>query len=157
MPAPGLIRALRPASGPGIRDDGGVNAGYEVPVHYDSMIAKLVAWGGSRGDAIARMSRALDEYQVLGIRTTIPFFVWLMRQAEYRDGQYDTTWLDRLMAARRGESFNELDSDDVRLVTIAAAIDASLRAREGATAAAQADGPAQSLWQRVGRIEALRS
>ena len=60
MPAPGLIRALRPASGPGIRDDGGVNAGYEVPVYYDSMIAKLVAWGGSRGDAIARMSRALE-------------------------------------------------------------------------------------------------
>jgi len=126
-------------------------------VHYDSMIAKLVAWAGSRGDAIARMSRALEEYQVLGIRTTIPFFVWLMRQPEYRDGKYDTTWLDRLMAARRGASFNELDEDDMRLVTIAAAIDASLRARAGASAAAQADSPVPSLWQRTGRIEALRS
>ena len=157
MPAPGLIRALRPASGPGIRDDGGVNAGYEVPVYYDSMIAKLVAWGGSRDDAIARMSRALEEYQVLGIRTTIPFFVWLMRQPAYRDGQYDTTWLDRLMAERRGASFNELDAAETRLVTIAAAIDACLRARAGVPAAGDGGGPSESLWQRAARLEALRA
>jgi acetyl-CoA carboxylase, biotin carboxylase subunit len=154
MPSPGLIRALRPASGPGIRDDGGVTAGYTVPVYYDSMIAKLVAWGGSRDVAIARMSRALGEYQVLGIRTTIPFFVWLMRQPEYRGGRYDTTWLDRVMTARQGTSFNELDADDETLVTIAAAIDAYLRAN----AAAPADGQprSQSLWEQAARREALR-
>ena len=90
MPSPGLIRSLRPAAGPGIRDDGGVSAGYAVPVYDDSLIAKLVAWAGTRNEAIARMARALAEYQVLGIRTTIPFFVWLMRQPEYREGQYDT-------------------------------------------------------------------
>jgi len=157
MPAPGLIRALRPASGPGIRDDNGVNAGYAVPVYYDSMIAKLVAWGGSRDDAIARMSRALQEYQVLGIRTTIPFFVWLMRQTEYRGGQYDTTWLDRVMAARQGVSFNELDEGDTRLATIAAAIDTLLRTRAGSSTAGLADGPVQSLWERAARLEALRS
>jgi acetyl-CoA carboxylase, biotin carboxylase subunit len=154
MPAPGLIRALRPASGPGIRDDGGVSAGYEVPVYYDSLIAKLVAWGASRDDAIARMSRALEEYQVLGIRTTIPFFVWLMRQPEYRDGRYDTTWLDRLMSERRGVSFNELDESDTRLVTIAAAIDACMRARAAGASPAR---PAESLWQRTARLEALRA
>src|SRR5690606_1018364 len=59
LPSPGLIRAMRPASGPGIRDDGGVAAGYQVPMFYDSLIAKLVAWADSRDDAIARMSRAL--------------------------------------------------------------------------------------------------
>jgi len=154
MPSPGLIRGLRPASGPGVRDDGGVNAGYEVPVYYDSMIAKLVAWGGSRDDAIARMSRALAEYQVLGLRTTIPFFTWLMRQDDYRAGRYDTTWLDRLMAERRGQSFNELDADESDLVTIAAAVDACLRAR-GSSAAANEPGP--SVWQRTARLEALRS
>src|SRR3954454_14572330 len=74
MPSPGLIRGLRPASGPGVRDDGGVSPGYEVPVYYDSLIAKLVTWGDSRDMAIDRMTRALREYQVLGIRTTIPFF-----------------------------------------------------------------------------------
>ncbi len=156
LPAPGRIRALRPAAGPGIRDDGGVDAGYDVPVYYDSMIAKLVAWDGSRAAAIARMSRALEEYQVLGIRTTIPFFVWLMRQPQYRDGQYDTTWLDRLMVARGGASFNEFDDDEKRLVTIAAAIEAHLRARSGAeTAPGQSRD--HSLWEKTARIEALRA
>jgi acetyl/propionyl-CoA carboxylase alpha subunit len=156
LPAPGRIRALRPAAGPGIRDDGGVDAGYDVPVYYDSMIAKLVAWDGSRAAAIARMSRALEEYQVLGIRTTIPFFVWLMRQPQYRDGQYDTTWLDRLMTERGAASFNELDDDERRLVTIAAAIDAHLRARPGAeTASGQSRD--QRLWEKTARIEALRA
>jgi acetyl-CoA carboxylase biotin carboxylase subunit len=157
MPAPGLIRALRPASGPGIRDDGGVNAGFEVPVYYDSMIAKLIAWGGSRAEAIARMSRALEEYQVLGIRTTIPFFVWLMRQPAYRDGQYDTTWLDRLMTERRGESFNELDAAESQLVTIAAAIEACFKARAGAPVTGGGDAQPESLWQRAARLEALRA
>src|SRR6476620_6848431 len=59
MPSPGLIRGLRPAAGPGVRDDGGVSVGFTVPVFYDSMIAKLVAWAGSRRLAIDRMSRAL--------------------------------------------------------------------------------------------------
>ena len=58
-----------------------------MPVFYDSMIAKLVAWGGSRGEAIARMARALEEYEVLGIRTTIPFFLWLMREPDYLAGR----------------------------------------------------------------------
>src|SRR5687767_2559946 len=79
LPSPGLIRGLRPASGPGVRDDSGVSAGYTVPVYYDSMIAKLVVWDGARLGAVHRMARALREYQVLGIRTTIPFFLWLMR------------------------------------------------------------------------------
>jgi acetyl/propionyl-CoA carboxylase alpha subunit len=157
MPSPGLIRELRPASGPGIRDDGGVNAGYEVPVFYDSMIAKLVAWAGTRTDAIARMSRALAEYQVLGIRTTIPFFVWLMRQPDYREGRYDTTWLDRLMADRGGASFSELDDADRRLVTVAVAVDAYRRARAGGAAVPNGDALQPSAWQRTARTEALRS
>ena len=154
MPSPGLIRAMRPASGPGIRDDSGVSAGYTVPVYYDSMIAKLVAWAGSRDAAIARMARALSEYQVLGIRTTIPLFSWLMRQDDYRAARYDTTWLDRVVADRAGASFSELDGEDETLVTIAAAIDAYLRARGGSNAAEPGPGPAQ--WQRAARSEALR-
>jgi acetyl-CoA carboxylase biotin carboxylase subunit len=152
MPSPGLLRALRPAAGPGIRDDGGVSAGYTVPVYYDSMIAKLVAWAGTRAEAIARMSRALAEYQVLGIRTTIPFFVWLMRQPDYRAGRYDTTYLDRLLAERRGASFSELESPDSEVVAIAAALDAFLRAEQGPAAAA----PRSSQWLQAARREALR-
>ena len=153
MPSPGLIRGLRPASGPGIRDDGGVNAGFEVPMFYDSMIAKLVAWGGTRDEAIARMARALGEYQVLGIRTTIPFFTWLMRQPEYREGRYDTTWLDRLLIERQGQSFSELDADEEDLVLMAAAIETYMRAHATSPGALT---EATSLWQRTAREEALR-
>ena len=152
LPSPGLIRALRPASGPGVRDDGGVSAGYTVPVYYDSLIAKLVAWAGTREAAIARMSRALGEYQVAGIRTTIPFFIWLMRQPEYRQGLYDTTYLDRLLAERQGASFSELDEEEAEVVAIAVAVDAHLRASRAAPGAPAATG---TRWQQLARREAL--
>jgi acetyl-CoA carboxylase, biotin carboxylase subunit len=152
MPSPGRIRDLRPASGPGVRDDGGVATGYEVPLFYDSLIAKLVVQAGSRGDAIARMSRALHEYHVLGIRTTIPFFVWLMRQPDFRAGRFDTTYLDTLLAERRVESFSDFSAGEEDVVTVAAAMDAYLRASAG-------HGARQSrlnLWQHTARREALR-
>ena len=153
LPSPGLVRGLRPASGPGIRDDGGVTAGYTVPVFYDSLIAKLVAWAASRDEAIDRMARALGEYQVLGIRTTIPFFIWLMQQPDYRAGRYDTTYLDRLLDARRGESFSTLLGGDDDMVAIAVALDTFVRAH---TAPAGPGVGTKSLWQLAARREALR-
>ncbi len=155
MPSPGEIRGLRPASGPGVRDDGGVSAGYTVPVHYDSMIAKLIAWAASRPEAIARMSRALSEYQVLGIRTTIPFFLWLMRQEDYRRGRFDTTYLDRLLAERRvsGERFSELSDADEELAAVAAGLDAFMRGSAGAASPA---APRSAGWKQAARREALR-
>ena len=154
MPSPGLIRSIRPAAGPGVRDDGGVTAGYTVPLFYDSMIAKLIAWGGARDEAIGRMSRALSEYEVLGIRTTIPFFLWLMRQPDYIAGRYDTTYLDRLLAERQGDTFSELSEDEEQLAAIAAALDAYLRASSGSgTATAAAAG---TRWKHAARGEALR-
>ena len=152
MPSPGLIRGLRAAAGPGVRDDGGVVAGYTVPVFYDSLIAKLIAWASSRPEAVGRMARALAEYQVLGIRTTIPFFLWLLDQPDYLDGRYDTTYLDRVLAERRGESFSRFSSDDTEAIAIAAAVDTFLKA-------SKADGgPAatRSGWVQVARREALR-
>jgi acetyl-CoA carboxylase biotin carboxylase subunit len=162
MPSPGLIRGLRPAAGPGIREDGGVSAGYTVPVFYDSMIAKLIAWAPSRPEAVHRMSRALREYQVLGIRTTIPFFLWLMRQPEYIRGEYDTTYLDRLLADRADgspdgsrRSFNDLSPTDEDVVAIAAALDAYMRASGAHGAAAPSNG--SGAWTRAARREGLRS
>jgi acetyl-CoA carboxylase biotin carboxylase subunit len=155
MPSPGLIRGLRPAAGPGVRDDGGVSAGYTVPVFYDSMIAKLIAWSASRREAVDRMARALREYHVLGIRTTIPFFLWLMRQPEYVAGQYDTTFLDRLLADRRGESFSELTADEEELAAIAVAVDTFLRAGAGLGSAEPAALPGP--WKQAARREALRA
>jgi acetyl-CoA carboxylase biotin carboxylase subunit len=152
LPSPGLVRDIRPASGPGIRDDGGVVAGFTVPVFYDSMIAKLIAWGGSRHEAIVRLTRALEEYEVLGIRTTIPFFLWLTGQPDFIAARFDTTYLDRLLAARRGESFSQFTDADERRIAIAAALDAMFRG--GAAAAATARSGRG--WKSAARQEALR-
>ena len=159
MPSPGLLRGLRAASGPGIRNDGGVAAGYTVPVFYDSMIAKLIAWADTRPDAIARMGRALAEYEVLGLKTTIPFFIWLMREPDFGAGRFDTTYLDRLLASRRGESFSTLDDSEETRVAIAAAVDAWLRSASGRdTASPERTGSGPSgAWKRLARHESLRA
>jgi len=154
MPSPGLVRGIRPASGPGIRNDGGVLAGYTVPVFYDSMIAKLVAWAGTRTDAVARMSRALAEYEVLGIRTTIPFFLWLMRQPDYIAGRFDTTYLDDLLMSRRGESFSRFSDEEERHIAIAAALDAWFRSSTALVGSASRTGG--SAWKLAARQDALR-
>jgi len=153
LPSPGLIRAIRPSAGPGIRDDGGVIPGYAVPVFYDSMIAKLIAWGASRPEAVSRMLRALQEYEVLGVRTTIPFFLWLLREPDFHAGRFDTTYLDRLLASRRGTSFSEFTAADEQAIVVAAALDAMFRSSLGATGAPHA---APTAWTIAGRQEALR-
>jgi acetyl-CoA carboxylase biotin carboxylase subunit len=137
-----------------VRDDAGVVAGSTVPVFYDSMVAKLIAWASNRGEAVSRMARALAEYQVLGIRTTIPFFLWLLRQPEYLEGRYDTTYLDRVLAERKGESFSSFSTDETEVVAIAAAVDTFLRT----SAAKPGAGPlsTRSGWTQVARREALR-
>jgi len=154
MPSPGLVRAIRPAAGPGIRDDGGVIPGYAVPVFYDSMIAKLIAWGVSRPEAVDRMIRALQEYEVLGVRTTIPFFLWLLRDPDFLAARFDTTYLDRLLASRRGASFTTFSDAEERTIAIAAALDAMLRAAAGANGSGRLGVP--SAWTIAGRQEALR-
>ena len=80
MPSPGRIAGLRVPQGPGVRDDSGAYEGGEVPIYYDPMISKLITWGDTREHALARMRRALGEYEVRGIKTTIPFFQWVMRR-----------------------------------------------------------------------------
>ena len=151
LPSPGLVRAIRPSAGPGVRDDGGVLPGYTVPVFYDSMIAKLIAWGASRPDAVPRMLRALQEYEVIGVRTTIPFFLWLLREPDFLAGRFETTYLDRLLGSRRGASFSEFTRDDERAIVIATALDAMFRSLQGG-----ASRQGGSAWTIAGRQEALR-
>jgi acetyl/propionyl-CoA carboxylase alpha subunit len=115
-------------------------------------VAKLVAWGEDRGVAIARMSRALREYQILGINTTIPFFQWLMARPEYREGRYDTTYLDRLLADMPAGGFTPPDAGRDDLVAIAAALDAYLEATRSGDAVSR--GP-RSLWVEAARREAV--
>ena len=124
MPSPGHVTHLRAASGPGVRDDGGLTAPGEVPIYYDPLVAKLIAWGGDRGQSIARLARALREYEIEGIKTTIPFFRWLLTNEDYLAARVDTTWLDRVLAARAGERFWASDEPVADLASIAAAIHA---------------------------------
>ena len=101
MPSPGRISALRVPSGPGVRDDSGAEAGADVPIFYDPMLSKLIAWGVDRPQAIARMRRALREYEVGGIRTTIPFFRWMFDQPEFLSASFHTSYLDEACARAR--------------------------------------------------------
>jgi acetyl-CoA carboxylase biotin carboxylase subunit len=119
------------------------------------MIAKLIAWAGSRPEAVARMTRALQEYEVLGVRTTIPFFLWLMREPDYLAARYDTTYLDRLLAARRGQSFSAFSEQDEDHIAIAAALDTVFRTAAAADGRGRR-GTAASAWKMTARQEALR-
>ena len=98
-PSPGRISSLSLPLGPGVRHDLGVEAGTVVPIDYDPMLGKLIVWAPSRAIAIARLSRALSEYDISGIETSLPFFRWLVRQKEFQEAALDTGWLDRRLAA----------------------------------------------------------
>jgi len=155
LPSPGRIVQLRAPNGPGIRDDSGVTAGLDVPIYYDPLISKLVAWAEDRPGAIARMRRALGEYLVAGIKTTVPFFTWLLVQREFVDGTFHTTYLDEALRARNGRPFVEPPAAAEEIAAIAAAVQAMLS--PGSNGAA-ADNPGSgSRWKAQARAEGLRS
>ncbi len=153
LPSPGLIRAIAAPGGPGIREDRGVTPGYEVPVFYDSLVSKLVAWGSDRAEAVARMTRALDEYRLVGLTTTVPFFQWLVRQPDFLSGRIETSYLDGVLASRGVEPFVPLDDAVQRDATVAAALAAWFRAHRAAAAPGAA---ATGEWRRAARQDALR-
>lgn len=103
QPSPGKIQFYYAPGGRGIRVDSHAYTGYVVPPYYDSLIAKLIAVGASRSSAIERMRRALDEYYITGIKTTVGFHAALMRSREFREGKYDTGSVERLMQTEKFE------------------------------------------------------
>jgi acetyl-CoA carboxylase biotin carboxylase subunit len=163
LPSPGRIQELRVPAGPGIRDDSGATAGIDVPIFYDPMISKLIAWAEDRPAAVARMQRALGEYVVGGIKTTLPFFTWLFTQPEFQQSVFHTTYLDEVLKTRSGRPFVEPDATADDLATIAAAVRAALAPRgpNGAQSAAApvplpAQGAGATRWKDRGRREGLR-
>ncbi len=151
LPSPGKITRLRTPSGPGVRDDSGVYEGWEVPLFYDPMISKLATWGATRDEAIGRMRRALGEYQVGGIRTTIPFFLSVLDDEEFQRCETDTGFIPRFLERQKAKA----ESDPNAELEIAAAIAAALNFTEQ-TRAQQPTSPAQttstSKWKAAGRI-----
>lgn len=96
FPSTGLIERLREPGGPGIRVESGIYEGYDVPIYYDPLISKLLAWAPTRELAIARTERALTEYDIEGIRTTIPFHKAVMQSEAFRSGDFDTGFVDEV-------------------------------------------------------------
>jgi len=95
LPCTGHVRYLRPPDGFGIREDSGIREGDEISIHYDPMISKLIAWAPDRSTAIKRMRRALQEYRITGVRTTIPFGLLVMNNESFQRGEFDTSFVDR--------------------------------------------------------------
>jgi acetyl-CoA carboxylase biotin carboxylase subunit len=161
LPSPGRITRLRTPAGPGVRDDSGVYEGWEVPLYYDPLISKLVAWGATREEATSRLQRALGEYQVSGIRTTIPFFQTVLGDEEFRRGEIDTGYIaryfERQKAITRPLTADETLSEEEIAAIFAAAVDYSNRVNipapsDNATPA-QSRGP--SRWKMAGRMATL--
>ncbi len=100
FPSPGVITFLQAPSGPGIRDDSGVRTNSEVSIYYDPLISKLSAWGRTRAESIDRLRRALDDYQLSGIKTTLPFFREIVRDEEFISGRLDTGFIPRFNERR---------------------------------------------------------
>jgi acetyl-CoA carboxylase biotin carboxylase subunit len=101
QPSPGRIKFYYAPGGRGVRIDSHAYTGYVVPPYYDSLIAKIITVGSNRASAIDRMRRALDEYYVTGIKTTVPFHAAIMRSGEFRDGKYDTGFVERMMSSEK--------------------------------------------------------
>jgi acetyl-CoA carboxylase biotin carboxylase subunit len=153
FPSPGTITHLREPSGPGVRIDSGVTRLSEVSIHYDPMIAKLAVWGSTRDEAIDRLKRALDEYEVSGITTTLSFFRDVVTDEEFVSGHLDTGFITRFNERRAVQEVetNQIESD---LATIAAALSYTLHRQQ--TAAVQTS-VVKSRWKMAGRNAALRS
>ena len=103
-PSPGRITDFHPPGGPGVRFDSGVYDGYAIPPYYDSMIGKLIVYGDDRALCLARLSRALDEIVLTGVKTTVPLFKALLEQEDFRRGDYHIHWLEEWLAGQGGET-----------------------------------------------------
>ena len=106
-PSPGRIDMYYAPGGRGVRVDSHAYAGYTIPPYYDSMIGKLITYGKDRADAMDKMSRALSEYMITGVKTTIPFSQAILQDPDFRRGTYTTTFVERLLGGARRELIQE--------------------------------------------------
>jgi acetyl/propionyl-CoA carboxylase alpha subunit len=151
LPSTGRITHMIQPTGPGVRVDTGVYSGYEISPYYDSLISKLVVSGETRGEAIMRMRRALEEYKITGIRTNIPFHQRMVESTRFLAGQYDTRFVEERFSMEAAEEARE-DLSEI------AAILATLVAHQQAQRAAhiiQRNERDTSNWKWVGRWERM--
>ncbi len=148
LPSTGTITAITLPTGPGIRVDTGVYEGYTVTPYYDSMISKLICYGETRGEAVLRMRRALEEYRIMGVKTNIPFHQHMMESHRFLSGQFDTQFVEERFSMSEREIHDELE----------AAIFATLMAHRRGQQASQIVAPGgrdASNWKWYSRWEQL--
>ncbi|MBI5809477.1 MAG: acetyl-CoA carboxylase biotin carboxylase subunit [Ignavibacteriales bacterium] len=124
-PSTGKINLHRLTSGPGIRIDRGIDVMSDVPIYYDPMLAKVIAWGKNREEAIVRMKRALSEYQICGVTTNISLFKWILNQNEFEDGTFDINFLENKFLPLVPNKWRNSDSEE--LINVVAAIAAIMK------------------------------
>ncbi len=148
IPNPGRIASLRAPGGPGVRDDSGVYEGFDVPMFYDPLLSKLVVHAETREAAIARMLRAVSEYAITGIKTTLPFFDRALRHPAFVEGDYDTGFVARLQA----EPDPRTRATEVALAVAAVA---AYRARRQSRVPSGSPEAPSSLWWRLGNRDSV--
>jgi acetyl/propionyl-CoA carboxylase alpha subunit len=131
-----------------VRNDVGIEEGSAVPIDYDPMLGKLIASGRDRAAAIARLSRALDEYEIAGVDTTVPLFRALVADPDFRAARFHTQWLDEWLAGR------SLDPEEA---TVEEAVLAAACISIDGHGSAPVRSDRGSRWRAIGRVEALRS
>jgi acetyl-CoA carboxylase biotin carboxylase subunit len=150
LPSTGTITSAQLPTGPGVRVDTGIYEGNEISPYYDSLISKLVCYGETRGEAVLRMRRALEEYRIMGVKTNIPFHQHMMESHRFLSGQFDTKFVeDRFSMEDRAASH-----------VLEAAVLATLAAHEQSQRAAQIVAPGArdtSNWKWYSRWERLRT
>jgi acetyl-CoA carboxylase biotin carboxylase subunit len=152
LPSIGRITQLIPPTGPGVRVDTGVYPGFEISPYYDSLISKLICWGESRGEAILRMRRALEEYRIVGVKTNIPFHQNIMDSHRFIAGQFDTRFVEERF------SMDEAEEGKEELSGIAAILATLVAHREGQRASqiVRRGDRDTSNWKWVGRWERMQ-
>jgi acetyl-CoA carboxylase biotin carboxylase subunit len=163
FPSPGKITLLLAPSGPGIRRDSGMFEGWTVPMDYDPLLAKLIGYGTDRDQAIGRLTRALSEYFVGGIKTNIPLFRRILRDPDFRAAKVDTGFLDRMLKQKEDSRMDAHDPQAADVAAIAAGMFTTLgQLTAGTGERAAANGSPQNLakvsstWKSSGRSEAMR-
>lgn len=117
LPDTGILELYQPPKGPGVRVDDGYEQGQEVSVFYDPMIAKLIAHGSSRDEAISRLVRAIDEYYIKGIQTTLQFGKWAVQSTPFREGNFDTRFIEKHFTPEVLQD-NDVDAEDVAALLV---------------------------------------
>jgi acetyl-CoA/propionyl-CoA carboxylase biotin carboxyl carrier protein len=140
LPGPGRIAGYRPPDGPFVRVDSGVGAGREIPRDYDSLFAKLVVWGEDRDAARRRMLRALAEFHVTGVPTTIPFHRWVLETREFREGRHTTRFVEQALERTELPRFHDLAEASPAPVDMDPAASLDGRAPRAVTVVVEVDG-----------------